>query len=97
MTKGWYKYSAMNAFYKVEGDGNEGRGFRWFVDPKQTKLEFFTFEDRTASFIKEALATGQVVECTQLEYLTELQKFLKWQNTALLALDKALDGLKEAA
>lgn len=97
--QGWYKYAAFNAFYKIEGDGNEGRGFRWFVSKNgnQSRYEFFTFEERTANFIKEGMVTGQVVECNQLEYLEELQKFLNWQKAALLALDEALVGMKEAA
>jgi hypothetical protein len=88
---GWYEYPGFNAFYKVEGAGNEGRGFRWFVCPegRQHRYEFFTFEERTAEFIAEALITGQVVECDEVTYLRELRKFLAWVSKALGALDKS--------
>lgn len=88
MTNGWYMYPDFNAFYKVEGNGNEGRGFRWFVSPEgnQSRYEFFTFEKRTADFIAEGVAAKTVKACHEAEYLAYLKAFLTWQQNALLGL-----------
>jgi hypothetical protein len=103
METGFYKYSAYNAYYKVEADGMQGRGFRYFIDKaasvtkgKQSRMEFFTFQERTAEFIAEGVKTGQVVEVNELEYLVELEKFLKWVNTTLGSLKESIERFSPA-
>lgn len=85
----YYCYEAKKEYYKLESD-SAGKGFRFMTDPKQGRLEFFGFEERTAKFISDAMATGQVKRITELEFMRAAREFWQYVAKGLADLDKLI-------
>jgi hypothetical protein len=94
MKTGYYKYTAMAMWFKVDSDVN-GRGFRFFLDKFQSKTEYFTFETRTIDFLKEGLLTGQVERIDEREFRLQLEKYLDWNLKNLEGLRRVLSATLE--
>lgn len=85
----FYWYKAKNEYYKLESD-TAGKGFRYMPDPKQARMEYFGFEERTAKFLKDGQEAGVVVMITKDEFLKAAKNFWERVAKSLEALDKLI-------
>jgi len=83
-----YTNAADGYVFKVEDNG--GRGVRMLADKWGTRFEFFTFGSVQLANIETGLTDGAMCKVDEIEYLTTLRSFLKWNVETINKLDKIL-------